>query len=699
MSNQYPGGLITKTPVTPAGPSATGAASGVWTLEQAAYWQKQGLWPSPDVSDPYFYDVTLLLSGDGTNGGQNNTFLDSSTNNFTITRNGNTTQGSFSPYGSLWSNYFNGSSDYLNAPSNAAFAFGTGDFTIEGWYFVSSSKDQALFDNRTSASSSAGVGCRLITGTNTLRVILNNTALFTTSQAVVLNQWNHIAIVRSSGTITAYLNGSAMTGGSASGATNITDTYMWIGELIDGGFKYNGYISNFRVVKGTAVYTSNFTPSTTPLTAITNTSLLTCQSNRFIDNSANNFALTVTGTPSVQRFSPFNPTSAYSTSVIGGSGYFDGTGVGYLTFAKSSAFAYGTGSFTIEFWFYSDSSGNDKMIMDFRDYGSAGPQLITTGGYGGTLLGSLRYVGSSTITSSNIITDNEWHHCAIVRNGSSNVTLYVDGISKGTGTDTTNYTWTSGTNYIAKNSYGSGGEPKCYMSDLRIVKGTAVYTTAFTPPTAPLTAITNTSLLLNMTNGAIYDSAMMNDLETVGNAQISTSVKKYGTGSMYFDGTGDYLKFIPGANCAFGTGDFTVEGWFYVTNNLNDIYFFDTRNASQTSNCWGCGYGQGGTSGRLAFYIGTGFVQTSGSVGSLNTWMHIAFVRANGTLTIYLNGSSVASGSLTDNASTVSTLGYIGIRYTETFPFAGYIDDLRITKGYARYTSNFTPPTAALPNF
>ena len=59
-------------------------------------------------SDPQFDYVTLLLNGDGTNGAQNNTFLDSSTNAFTITRNGNTTQGSFSPYGSLWSNYLNG---------------------------------------------------------------------------------------------------------------------------------------------------------------------------------------------------------------------------------------------------------------------------------------------------------------------------------------------------------------------------------------------------------------------------------------------------------------------------------------------------------------------------------------------------------------------------------------------------------------
>ena len=65
-------------------------------------------------SDPYFYDVTMLLTGDGTNGAQNNTFLDSSSNAFSITRNGNTTQGSFSPYGSLWSNYFNGATpDYL----------------------------------------------------------------------------------------------------------------------------------------------------------------------------------------------------------------------------------------------------------------------------------------------------------------------------------------------------------------------------------------------------------------------------------------------------------------------------------------------------------------------------------------------------------------------------------------------------------
>jgi len=104
--------------------------------------------------DAQFNYVTMLLHGDGTNGAQNNTFLDSSTNNFTITRNGNTTQGSFSPYGSNWSNFFNGgNSDYLRVPNNAAFVYGTGDFTIETWlYFTTLSPAyQVIYDGRASA--------------------------------------------------------------------------------------------------------------------------------------------------------------------------------------------------------------------------------------------------------------------------------------------------------------------------------------------------------------------------------------------------------------------------------------------------------------------------------------------------------------------------------------------------------------------
>ncbi len=86
--------------------------------------------------DAYFNRVTLLLPGNGTNGAQNNTFLDSSTNNFSITRNGNTTQGTFSPFSQTgWSNYFDGSSS-LSYAANADFNFGTGTFTVEGWAYI-----------------------------------------------------------------------------------------------------------------------------------------------------------------------------------------------------------------------------------------------------------------------------------------------------------------------------------------------------------------------------------------------------------------------------------------------------------------------------------------------------------------------------------------------------------------------------------
>ena len=133
MSMRYLGGVISSTPpsINPNG------ASGVWTLEQQFQAQGSAVWPP--LGDPNFENVTLLLHGDGTNGGQNNTFVDGSTNNFTITRNGNTTQGSFSPYGDFWSNYFDGTGDALTTATSAALnIFTSGDFTVELFAFANS---------------------------------------------------------------------------------------------------------------------------------------------------------------------------------------------------------------------------------------------------------------------------------------------------------------------------------------------------------------------------------------------------------------------------------------------------------------------------------------------------------------------------------------------------------------------------------
>jgi len=665
-------------------------------------------------SDPNFEYNTLLLNGDGTNGAQNNTFLDSSTNNFTITRNGNTTQGSFSPYGPNWSSYFGDSGtsgNVITTTLGAGGAFGTADFTVECWaymfYNLGSGANPYIIDTRTNTAWSfswnynGGSDATQLSWANASGTVLQ------TSTPMPLNQWNHCAYVRASGVGTIYLNGVSVASytDTTDYATNVTTAY--IGKRYSGNSTIPGYLSNFRIVKGTAVYTTAFTPPTVPLTAVSGTQLLTFQSNRFIDNSSNNLALTITGNISIQRFSPFNPTATYDPAVIGGSGYFDGSGDNLTPSGADTACAMGLGDWTVEAWIYLTVSGGTPFVFDTLPSGSG----ATTGlrlRLNSSNQAQLWQYASAVLTSSTAVAINGWTHVAFVRN-TITTTVYINGTASGTYTDLGNYTCGTNRPMIGSDGYDSGNSSSFtgYITNLRFVKGTAVYTSSFTPPTAPLTAITNTSLLTNMVNAGIPDLAMMNNLQTVGNAQVSTSVKKYGTGSLSFNGTNSGLSSPSIPTTAFGTGDFTVEAWVNFNANLP---YLDGDGLYAA-----CLFGQATTNGlclifrsatssaptQLNFVVfGVGNVATGLSM-SLNTWYHIAVVRQNGTVYIYLNGVSQGSfASVTNFATSVSTIGYLNVGGFYDY-FSGNIDDFRITKGYARYPSGttFTPPTAALPTF
>ena len=253
-------------------PSST-SAGGIWHAQEMAQFQRDGTWPTPQnfTADPYFQNNTLLLHGDGTNGGQNNTFLDGSTNALTITQNGNMSQGSFSPYSKpdgTWSNYFNSSSDYLSTSSNAALTFGTGDFTIECWFYPTASGSvNTIFANGGAAGGSIGL---YLLSSGIIELACYNGTNLDGVTVVPINQWSHIAATRSGTTMRVFLNGKL--DNSSTNAFNNTSNTGTIGAIW--GASSNGYISNLRVVKGTALYTSNFTPSTTPLTAVSGTSLL-----------------------------------------------------------------------------------------------------------------------------------------------------------------------------------------------------------------------------------------------------------------------------------------------------------------------------------------------------------------------------------------------------------------------------------------
>ena len=320
--------------------------------------KKSSISPATATSDPYYQYVTMLLAGNGTNGAQNNTFLDSSPNNFAITRTGSTTQGSFSPYGSNWSNYFNESSDH-RVGLDAAYSFTTGSWTYEGYIYLTGIESiyYAVF--------CAGIPIQLFVKDNALELYVKSGGTFfvnglrTSANSVPVASWVHFAVVRNSAnnTYKMYINGVEQA--SATSATNpdASVTNFSIGSYATGPSNYFlGYISNFRATAA-AVYTGTFTPSAVPLTAISGTGLLTCQSNRFIDNSTNAFAITQTGIPSVQRFSPFSPTAAYSTALIGGSGSWNGSS-DYLQATAGAVPAIGTGDFTISGWYYLNENKN-----------------------------------------------------------------------------------------------------------------------------------------------------------------------------------------------------------------------------------------------------------------------------------------------------------------------------------------------------
>jgi hypothetical protein len=694
--SDYQGNIIIKNPATPTGPNFNGSAPGIWTVEQAAYWQRQGLWPTQGVGvpDTYFPYVAMLMSTTATNAQQNNTFLDSSANSFTVNRNGNTTQGSVNPYGTLWSNYFDGSGDYLTVSPTA---LSTGDFTFECWiYSTGTGQYQYFYDTRASTNDAAGFCVIYNHASYPNKVsIYSNGFIGTPTINVSVNTWTHFALVRSSGSWTTYINGAQdISPTSVSRTLSNTALKVGAGQALD--YFFNGNLSNYRIVNGTAVYTSTFTPPTAPLTAISGTSLLTCQSNRFRDASTNNFTLTRNGDMRVTNFSPFSPTyPGYSPSAGVSSIYFDGA-TDWLNLAGQSAFAYGTGAFTIECWFY--ALGVGQMIIDGRPTSSNGNYVLLAVGGGGTLEYYSNNVGQ--VLGNTQIQLGAWNHFAIARSGTT-TKMFLNGIENASFSDNTNYEAATDRPIIGTNGYRTDlSHFSGYMSNFRIVKGTAVYTSAFTPPSAPVTAISGTSLLLNATNAGIFDSATINNMETVGNAQVSTVQSKFGGSSLYLDGSGDYLQAPYNDAFQFGTGDFTVEFWInsaasgsynqvvgtLVSGTENGTWRIGTRFNSLNNLYFARGNGSGFDEFNIAANANDG------------AWHHVACTRSSGLVRLFLDGTVVSSSTISGTCTSANPLR-VGYNQRDTVYVNGYIDDLRITKGVARYTANFTAPTQAFPPY
>tara|TARA_R100000664_G_scaffold11936_1_gene19199 strand:- start:339 stop:1055 length:717 start_codon:yes stop_codon:yes gene_type:complete len=218
----------------------------------------------------------------------------------------------------LFSVNLDGVGDYLSLASTSDLAFGTGDWTLEGWFYWnnkdtgsdgSGGSEQMLFDYRTS-----GQGAYPTIWKNSSDQIgyYSNTAVRITGSAISNDVWYHIAACRSSGTTKLFINGVSQ--GSFSDSINYQANQFMIGALDPswlGDYMFNGLVSNVRSIKGQALYTSNFTPSTEPLTTTSqgatasNVKLLCCNDSSITGSSVKPGTITVHGNPTSSTDNPF----------------------------------------------------------------------------------------------------------------------------------------------------------------------------------------------------------------------------------------------------------------------------------------------------------------------------------------------------------------------------------------------------------
>jgi hypothetical protein len=303
------------------------------------------------------------------------------------------------------------------------------------------------------------------------------------------------------------------------------------------------------------------------------------------------------------------------------------------------------------------------------------------------------------------VTTGVWHHIAITRQ-SGVVRVFRDGVNVITYNDTTNLTVGVDRPMFGKQGTAGTYHVHGYISDIRIWKGVAKYTSNFTRPSTSNDNLDNSLSLLLRPNPSIYDSTGRNAIETVGNARvIGGPVYPAYTSrhSHYFDGSGDYLN-IPGtSDFDFGSGDFTIETWAYISGN-SAVDNSGTRKA-QIIGCFRGSPSQGwaiyingngtttGTGVGIELYNAGVFAATSQTFSiPQQSWQHIAVTRNGGIVRIFLNGVKQGSdATFTSNLDSLGNNVWVGA-YNVTgwaWNYNGYYHDLRVTKDVARYTANF----------
>lgn len=425
------------------------------------------------------------------------------------------------------------------------------------------------------------------------------------------------------------------------------------------------------------------------------------------DVSLNNFTVSTSGyTGSYSPYPSTSNTIPYSPTGNSGSLAIDNSSGEAFQVTNNAAIQANTGDFTIDTWVFpfTQSTPTTRGITGKGSSPATGWEMYLN-------TANILQVVTANITSNTgvKVNSNAWTHIAWSRSG-TNSNIYVNGNLAITISDSYNYNQAN----ILYAGIGRNGATSTttylngLISDYRFVKGTAVYTANFTVPSVPLTAITNTSLLVPGYSG-IFDSTRLNYFNTPDSyCKTSNAVTKFGNTSITMFGpnstTGELSLNLGytaplAANLQFGTGNFTVEGWMYKTG-TGALQIISREDSQGTSAGWALFLT---STGNMALRI-NGINYTSNTPVTGNVWNHFALVRDGNTANVYLNGNS----AITRNVSGVTFGNFYSTKLgrasrseggTGANVWRGYMEQIRITKGVARYTANFEVPTAAFPTF
>ena len=375
--------------------------------------------------------------------------------------------------------------------------------------------------------------------------------------------------------------------------------------------------------------------------------------------------------------------SSVTSNFYGRSALFDGSN-DQLNVEASGQLDFGANDdWTFELWFNTTTVTGGWAISDYNNNNSAtgdpGGQIYFSASSGAGLHWYQNSARLAEIPKEEIL-PNHWHHVAFVKDGTNNtISSFLDGVHRKT--DTLDDSSGSTANGLNIGQQGGGTFFSGYMQDFRVYKGIKKYTGNFTP------ASSNPEIRLDTPSGVA----------------VKSNLKKITDGSVSFDNTNDTLD--AGSSSDFElSSDHTVEAWIYPeSTNAESIaaYYYYTDGAAER----GWFFAIQTSTQKIRFgNAGTGTVVTSTNKVPLNAWTHVAAVTTSGTTQIYIDGkadgsaASVGTPTYSDARLTVGSLVYASAATGYGNYFDGFISNVRIVKGTAVYSGNFTPPTRALTN-